>query len=691
MSDMQVQAELKLKDNLSKPAGTALEALGKSAAKTGTAVDVIGKNQGMQRTAKDAADAARNMSGMARTAQETSRGMDAAALSAKRFRDGAQDAARLIASMRNNMQGVQRTIRDAAGQMQGLGRGAATAMRGAAALGTAGYVAKAALEKPVSYEKQLASMANVAYADRDAAGRKAGMADLDAAIVSAVRQGGGKREDAAATLNAMLASGAIDESTAKDKLLPLIMKGSTASGASGEELANILVKGISQGQFSADEAEIALDKAIKAGEAGQFELKDMARWLPQIISAGKGMKGMAGFDAHLANLQGIAQVTGSNDQAGNAYFNLLGKLTSTDATNNFKKLKIDLPKELAKGRMSGKDTVSTFVDLVQTRVVSKDKRFQSLQKKIAATRDKDEYRALMEQAAEILQGTAVGKIIQDREALLGLVGIMNQRKTIQEVQQALQHARGSTQTSFDVMASTGAYAQEQAANETDIAASGIYNRVKDPMNNALKSTAAFARENPVAAQTAVGGSIAATTTAAGGAVASMLGGGNVVQGATKGLAFGAKTMVRGAPIFALADAGYKIYRTANDTNLTTAEKNINNMETYGQFGGALSGAAMGAAAGSAIPLIGNVAGAILGGIMGYFAGGKAGKATGDLMWGDEAAAQKGQPSPQETAVQTAQLLQQQPINATIQLNVELDGDKVAAAVEQRQLRESSRH
>ena len=76
--------------------------------------------------------------------------------------------------------------------------------------------------------------------------------------------------------------------------------------------------------------------------------------------------------------------------------------------------------------------------------------------------------------------------------------------------------------------------------------------------------------------------------------------------------------------------------------------------------------------------------------MGYFAGGKAGKGAGDLMWGDEAAAQKGQPSPQETAAQTAQLLQQQPINATIQLNVELDGDKVAAAVEQRQLRESTR-
>ena len=101
---------------------------------------------------------------------------------------------------------------------------------------------------------------------------------------------------------------------------------------------------------------------------------------------------------------------------------------------------------------------------------------------------------------------------------------------------------------------------------------------------------------------------------------------------------------------------------------------------------------MGAAAGSAVPLIGNVAGGVLGAILGYFAGGSAGKGAGQLLWGDEAAAERQEKKPDEQAavVQAAQILQQQPINATIQLNVELDGDRVAAAVEQRQLRESNR-
>lgn len=87
MSDLQVQAELKLKDNLSRPAGTALDSLGKTAAKTGTAVDSIGKGQGMQRTAKDAADAARSMDTVNRTAQDASRSMDATARNTRQVKD----------------------------------------------------------------------------------------------------------------------------------------------------------------------------------------------------------------------------------------------------------------------------------------------------------------------------------------------------------------------------------------------------------------------------------------------------------------------------------------------------------------------------------------------------------------------------------------------------------------------------
>lgn len=150
----------------------------------------------------------------------------------------------------------------------------------------------------------------------------------------------------------MLAAGT-DIETAKN-LLPVVQKAATAAQADPNELALVLVKGIQQGQFKPEQAKAALEKAIRAGEAGQFELKDMARWLPQIMAAGKGMKGMEGYEQHLANLQAVAQVTGSSDQAGNAYFNLLGKLTAPDAAKNFEDFgvnpQIRNPNFIAKGQ-----------------------------------------------------------------------------------------------------------------------------------------------------------------------------------------------------------------------------------------------------------------------------------------------------------------------------------------------------
>lgn len=687
MSDMQVQAELRLKDNLSKPAGTALEALGKSAAKTGTAVDAIGKSQGMQRTAKDASDAARIMNGMARTAQETSRGMDAAALSAKRFRDGAQDAARLIASMRSNMQGVQRTIRDAAGQMQGLGRGAATAMRGAAALGTAGYVAKAALDKPVSFESKSLDAANTIYGDIAPGERIKKASQLRAQAFEAARKYGGGADQAMEIIQGLAAGGLDGDSI--DRLLPTALKTVVAGKLQSKDVTNLLLKGLKNKMFTLDQADLAMDEGLKGGKQGSFEFKDMAKYLPQFAALGTGMKSHAGYQMHIANAEAIETVSADPDQAGNNYINLLQKLNAPDVKNNFKKKGINLTKVQLQAASKGIDPVTAMADAVES-LMHKSKGYQKLKKKLAAAQNDDERRQIAEQMVDIMQGSQLAQLIPDRQALTGLVGITSQKAYRDEVLAGVRDAAGTVEADHNVIASGTEFKEQQLATEKDYAASKTHDTVKPWLDKGLDTVTDFARENPAATTAAYAGGTGVTAAAGVGAANALLGGGNIVQGAAKGLLTGAEVTAKASPLFVLGGAMYKVHQTATDASLTTAEKNINNMETYGQFGGALSGAAMGAAAGSVVPLLGNIAGGILGGIMGYFAGGKAGKATGDLMWGDEVA-QKGQPSPQETAAQTAQLLQQQPINATIQLNVELDGDKVAAAVEQRQLRESSRH
>lgn len=707
MSELDVQVELRLKNNLSKEAAAALKAMGREAKAAGDAVGKAGKSGGGE-LAREADDAARAYRETARAVQDMERAVRQAGGAGQAF-------ARGLASARSAASAI---ARDAKAISRNLGRrfdGLAQIGAGAAA---GGWAAKQALEKPMAYESRLAAMANVAFSDRKTEGRIAGMRDLDALIVKAVRAGGGSRENAAEALNTVLASG-LGMDTAS-KLLPVITRAATASQADPNELAAILTKGISQKAFTADDAERVIDMAVAAGQAGQFELRDMARWLPQIIAGGAGMKNLEGYAMHLANVQGIANVTGSADQAGNAYVNLLGKLTSTDAAGNAKKeLRIDLGRELAAARMQGVDPVTAFAAIAQ-KVVGKNRAYQQIQAKIAATDDKDEKSLLMQQASEILMGSALGKIIQDREAMLGLVGIMTQQDTIKAAARQIAQSEGATQTGYEVMAATSEFKLQQAANEKDIAASGLFETLKEPMDRLVTSTAELAQAFPNLTTAAYGaasvfGVVAAARGAAQGAgilfgMGRGAAAGADAAGASKGIITGAADALaargattaskllriggRAAAPLAVGGTVLDVYNTETDDTLTRAQKNARHAESVGGLAGALAGAkigaAGGAAAGSIVPGLGTAAGglggAIIGGIAGFFGGSEIGGWLGKKLFGDDEDKAASAPAPAPTP---APQPGQPPI--TLQSQLVVDGRVLAEAVNQYNGRQGMRY
>ena len=721
--DLEVEARLTLKDDLSKKAGTALDAVSKKARNAGKAADALAA------TKKDAGAQAYERT--AQAADKAATAIDKVARSADRARDAngrfvsgsgsglgrvAQDAEKAERSMGR----LEAMVRRTGTALSKMGGAMGTARDVGAGLMAGGYVAARAVQKPIAYEKQLAGMANVAYSDRGAKGRIAGMKELDAVIAASVREGGGSREQAAGALNSMLAAGT-DIETAKS-LLPVVQKAATAA------LALVLVKGIQQGQFKPEQAKAALEKAIRAGEAGQFELKDMARWLPQIMAAGKGMKGMEGYEQHLANLQAVAQVTGSSDQAGNAYFNLLGKLTAPDAAKNFEDFGVNLPKELSAAAQRGEDPVSAFARLVDQRVVNTNRSYKKIKAQLATAKGADR-QALLQQAAEILQGSAVGRIIQDREAMLGLVGVMNQGATKKDVLTQVKNADGAIDVSYKVMASTTAAQLQQAANEKDIAASAAFSEVKPHIDNMLTGLRDAAQEFPrlttvvYEAATALGvfaavgmawggsrmlrgeggkvlggagklfGGAGKTAVEAGGKAtlaktAADVGGKAVLKGtaleaggkavadataktvAKETVQAGARTLGKGFLGAEFAMSAYDIWQTENDPNLTRQQKDQANMATYGGFGGALAGAAAGASAGSVVPVIGTTAGALIGGLLGWWAGREAGEGAGKLIYSDP--------------VSKAQTEERQPIELNAKLALEVDGLTLAEVMEKYQ-------
>ena len=408
-----------------------------------------------------------------------------------------------------------------------IGRGVAGLAAGATA---AGMVLAQPMKKQMDYDRSLAMTSNTAFAERDVAGRIAGKAELNNAVKSAVEIGGGTKEDALGALDTMLASGAVKADTAM-KLLPTLQKGATATGASTDDLAKIAISAMQQFDISEDKIGEVLDKAVAAGQAGNFELADMARWLPQQMAAGKsaGLKGMSGFEALLVANQQARVTAGTSDEAGNNLVNLLAKLTSKETSDRFRKLDIkgkdgkdhgvDFIASMEAQKKKGKNSIEAFMSIMD-QVIGQDGKYQALQKKLKSAKKEDQAQVLNEMT-NLVEGTAIGQIISDRQALMALLGIRNNVSLGKEVKESLDKSEGAVETSHAVIKDTNSYKVEDAKNNVDFAQMEGMKGFNDALGDVSVKIAEYAKAYPdltgkvVTAGTVVAALSAAAITAAG--------------------------------------------------------------------------------------------------------------------------------------------------------------------------------
>lgn len=417
-------------------------------------------------------------------------------------------------------------------KLKTAGRLAAGALAGATA---AKFVLAEPMNKTMDYGMRLAYMSNTAFSERDLAGRKAGKKELNAAVEQSVREGGGTRDQAATTLDALIAAGTLD---AKDsmKALPTIAKASTASGADSTDLANILIKGKATFNIDPKDFKRALSMAMVAGQDGSFELKDMSKWLPQQMAAARlsGMSGMKGFAKLIAANQASILTAGSKDEAGNNVVNLLAKVNSQDTAKDALKLGIDLPGTLSAGRAKGMDSLDTFVALTE-KTISKDKKYVDLKEK-AKTATGDEKRAIYESQANILEGSAIGKLIQDRQALMALVAIMNNKDYVKKIQDKVMGEDGSAiDQNFASIADETGFKKQQHDQEKEFATYKGFSAFEGPLKAVLDHLIDSSREYPVftAAMNVATTALTALAAAAGAAgLANILTGGKVAGAAS---------------------------------------------------------------------------------------------------------------------------------------------------------------
>lgn len=396
------------------------------------------------------------------TAQEQSRAFDA--------------MTRKVANLRNELTGAGQAM-SRFERVRNWGSNATAIAGGVVA---AGAVVAPSIKNQVGYEYRLADMANTAFGDEDTAGRRAGMKSMDQLIRRSVTVGGGNKESAAETLNTLLASGAVDFKSA-ERLLPTLQKYSTATGAEPSDLAQIAIRLKQNFGISDEQIPTALNMSIKAGQLGSFELKDMAKWLPQQLAAANslGMRGLGDFGVMLGVNQASMISAGTPDEAGNNFVNLLTKINSQDAANAAARIKyngkgIDLPGSLVAARGKGINAIDAFSGIVD-KVVGNNPAYKKLESKLNSTTDEGGRREIMESQAKLLEGSAIGQIVADRQALMALVAYRANKQYAQSVIQGVNGERNlplekqAGEQNFDLIEGTGQYKFNQLNNTRDFA------------------------------------------------------------------------------------------------------------------------------------------------------------------------------------------------------------------------------
>jgi TP901 family phage tail tape measure protein len=168
-------------------------------------------------------------------------------------------------------------------------------------------------------------------------------------------------ENGVTALDTLVASGMdLKEAMA---FLPSVLATAQASGAATDDIANTAIKAASALKLETGQMQHAFDIMVAGGKAGQFELKDMATYIPDLANSfsSLGYTGEDGLKKLVAILQTIREDTGSASSAATYAQNVFGKIYSADTATKFSKMGIDLRKEMDAARKSGEDTVAAFV------------------------------------------------------------------------------------------------------------------------------------------------------------------------------------------------------------------------------------------------------------------------------------------------------------------------------------------
>lgn len=472
------------------------------------------------------------------------------AISNINLRRVAGDAGRLNQNLNQSVGLLQRM-----GQMARTGLNASTAIAGGVVAGAT--VANSAIKPARSYDEQIARANATATAGQGLtiAQRIGNKQALDKIIMQASREGGSTREQVLEAANALLASGQYDTRTL-GQILPNTSKVAFASGANPTDAASVAMQ---LQMFGIKDIKRGQDMAVRGGELGGFEYNDMAQWLSRQLPLAKnaGYAGEEGLKQIILMNQLARRGSGTADEAGNNVVNLLAKLSTKEFADaigdNIDIRQGDATRLKGKGkkkaevfdwetyalneRAKGVNKLDAFMKLLDREMAS-NAQYQKL--KADAQNAKTPQDAAMKFAAmaDMLQGTKIGNILVDRQALQAALSYRNGSSEKDRIMGGLSSADGTVDGLHQLFAGDEWSSYQQRQNEQMNINYQAYLKVNEQLNAFNSNMAGFMEKHSGLATAAYGAGVALATIGAAATAGSLLGrlGGGAAGAAAGGLA-----------------------------------------------------------------------------------------------------------------------------------------------------------
>lgn len=214
----------------------------------------------------------------------------------------------------------------------------------------------------------------------------------------------------------VLVAGGIQDAKALEYYAPIMAKAATATRASMDDLGSVAIALKDNLKVGEEGFEGALNMLAYAGKRGQFEIRDMAKWLPALSPSFQAL-GVTGKEAVAeigAALQIARKGAGSNDEAANNFKNFLQKITAPDTLKDFEKAGIDLKGSMMNLRAQGLTPVQSMLAIITQYMQSKGPAAAGQFQQAMAIKDDKEREAALQRLSEAYK---LGELFQDMQAM----------------------------------------------------------------------------------------------------------------------------------------------------------------------------------------------------------------------------------------------------------------------------------